>query len=177
MGAGHVTTPCCPERQKATTEEFSLRQPPAIIRQWPVGLWRYLSVPTAREGSEHVRGACSSSVDFLRADWTRSTSLMMGSLNEGVGVGPASIATATAIAALSYFAWWRWSESMRARSFVRGSSSGGNISSLPSPMPALPRWCGFIGGHTFALKEGQVRCVNIAEFIHLPRERCVSMPS
>ena len=63
----------------------------------------------------------------------------------------ANVATALAIAACSYYFWWKWSEANRMRRFVRGSGS------LPSPMPALPRWCGFVGGHTFSLKSGKVR--------------------
>lgn len=58
---------------------------------------------------------------------------------------------ATAAVAASYYVWWRWSEASRRREFVRGSSA------LPSPMPLLPTWFGFFGGHTLRLEEGKVR--------------------
>eukprot|EP00752_Nemacystus_decipiens_P014607 g13007.t1 len=67
------------------------------------------------------------------------------------GVGAAAIGTAIAIALA--FVWWRRSESIRVQNFVRGS--GGQGCSLPSPMPALPRWCGFAGGHTLNMETGK----------------------
>jgi len=67
------------------------------------------------------------------------------------GEEAASIATALGIAVVSYFYWWKWSEARRRQRFKRGSGS------LPSPMPVLPRWCGFVGGHTLLLEAGKVR--------------------
>ncbi|CBN79213.1 cytochrome P450 [Ectocarpus siliculosus] len=55
--------------------------------------------------------------------------------------------------ALSYYWWWRSSEAARVKNFVRSHSSSDG--SLPSPMPALPRWCGFIGGHTLVMQPGE----------------------
>eukprot|EP00903_Cladosiphon_okamuranus_P016174 g14925.t1 len=68
------------------------------------------------------------------------------------GKGAASIAATVAVTVVSYALWWRWSESRRVRNFVRGS--GGN-SQLPSPMPVLPRWWGFLGGHTLLVRSGK----------------------
>lgn len=69
-----------------------------------------------------------------------------------------AFAAAGAAVAASYYVWWRWSEASRRREFVRGSGA------LPSPMPLLPRWFGFVGGHTLCLEEGQV-----GQLTHHPR--------
>ncbi|CAM9660900.1 unnamed protein product [Pylaiella littoralis] len=66
------------------------------------------------------------------------------------GAAAASVATTLAVTVLSYL-WWKRSENARARNFVRG----GPGSTLPSPVPALPRWCGFVGGHTMLIKKGK----------------------
>jgi len=51
---------------------------------------------------------------------------------------------------LTYYMCWRWSESAR---FHRMAKTGraGSPSSLPSPIAVLPRWLGFLGGHTLQL--------------------------
>lgn len=38
-----------------------------------------------------------------------------------------------------------------------GSGDGGDVHSLPSPPPLLPRWLGFIGGHTLQIAREEVR--------------------
>jgi len=57
------------------------------------------------------------------------------------------LATAVALALASYFLWWRWLQRLE---FLRSSSR------LPSPLAALPRWFGFIGGHSLLMKPGKV---------------------
>ena len=108
--------------------------------------------PSPRLSHERGREAALFSPPLFRCI---TTLIAMESLREGIGAAP--VATAVAVTVVSYGVWWRWSESRRVRNFVRGSSSGVNSSILPSPMPALPRWCGFAGGHTLLMKTGKVR--------------------
>ena len=108
--------------------------------------------PSPRSSHERGREAALFPPPLFRCI---TTLIAMESLREGIGAAP--IATAVAVTVVSYGVWWRWSESRRVRNFVRGSSSGVNSSILPSPMPALPRWCGFAGGHTLLMKTGKVR--------------------
>ena len=74
-----------------------------------------------------------------------------------------AIALGTATAAGSYM-WWRWLEFARRKKFVRGSSK------LPSPMPALPNWFGFVGGHTLVFKLGHVSTAAVLVYMD-----CVDM--
>lgn len=59
--------------------------------------------------------------------------------------------TILALIGSQYIMWRSWEES-RARKHVR--VPGGR---LPSPVPALPKWLGFIGGHTLLVKPTGVR--------------------
>ena len=79
------------------------------------------------------------------------------------------VATAIALgtATAAGYLWWRWLESARRRKFVRGSSK------LPSPMPALPNWFGFVGGHTLVFKLGHVSAAVVLVYVHgLRRHEC-----
>lgn len=38
-----------------------------------------------------------------------------------------------------------------------GNGGGDGVPSLPSPAPLLPRWLGFIGGHTLQIAREEVR--------------------
>lgn len=58
------------------------------------------------------------------------------------------------VVALGYV-WWRSSEATRVRKII-GTTSRSSSSCLPSPVPFLPRWCGFIGGHTLNISPPKV---------------------
>ena len=49
--------------------------------------------------------------------------------------------------------WWRSAEAARVRK-TKTSRDGSQI--LPSPVPVLPRWLGFLGGHTLLLNISKV---------------------
>ncbi len=59
-----------------------------------------------------------------------------------------------AVSALTYYVCWRWSEAARVRRMAERGRAG--FSSLPSPVPVLPRWLGLIGGHTLQMKMTKV---------------------
>ena len=48
--------------------------------------------------------------------------------------------------------WWRSTEATRVRKIVR--RDGSQI--LPTPVPVLPRWLGFFGGHTVLINPPKV---------------------
>ena len=48
--------------------------------------------------------------------------------------------------------WWRSAEATRVRKIVR--RDGSQI--LPTPVPFLPRWLGFFGGHTLLIDPPKV---------------------
>ncbi len=75
------------------------------------------------------------------------------------GEDAAKVATALVVAAVGSYYWWKWSEANRRR--YRGRSG-----CLPSPMPALPRWCGFLGGHALLLQSGKVRDPRSSHAVH-----------
>jgi len=58
------------------------------------------------------------------------------------------------VSALTYYMCWRRSEVARARRMAERGRAG--FSSLPSPVPVLPRWLGLIGGHTLQMKMDKV---------------------
>ena len=49
--------------------------------------------------------------------------------------------------------WWRSAEAARVRK-TKTSRDGSQI--LPSPVPVLPRWLGFLGGHTLLINISKV---------------------
>lgn len=51
---------------------------------------------------------------------------------------------------LSYLWWWKWT---RNRKGFRGAGTG---HVLPSPVPALPAWMGYFGGHTLLIRPEKV---------------------
>lgn len=65
----------------------------------------------------------------------------------------AVLATALSLVSLKYFLWRIWVVSSRAR---RKAAGGGSASKLPAPVPVLPAWCGFLGGHSLIMKPSKV---------------------
>ena len=61
----------------------------------------------------------------------------------------AIVATGT----ITYYCYSVLSKSSRARK----ETDGAGMPSLPSPTPVLPRWLGFIGGHTLQIARDEVR--------------------
>ena len=51
--------------------------------------------------------------------------------------------------------WWRSAEAARVRK-TKTKTSGGGSQILPSPVPVLPRWLGFLGGHTLLINISKV---------------------
>ena len=49
--------------------------------------------------------------------------------------------------------WWRSAEAARVR---KTKTSRGGSQVLPSPVPVLPRWLGFLGGHTLLINISKV---------------------
>lgn len=87
------------------------------------------------------------------------------------------MATAAAVlvvlSAVTYYVCWRWSENARVRRMAKkraNSSSGGGPGSaaaeLPSPVPVLPRWLPFIGGHTLQLGTEKVTTTSLLCCLH-----------
>lgn len=68
------------------------------------------------------------------------------------------------VSALTYYVCWRWSEAARVRRMAKRGRAG--FSSLPSPVPLLPRWLGLIGGHTLQIKMNKV--ISRLRFSSLP---------
>eukprot|EP00752_Nemacystus_decipiens_P003174 g2937.t1 len=58
--------------------------------------------------------------------------------------------TLVVLSTLTYYVYWRWCETARARRMARGGRAGS--SSLPSPAAVLPRWIPFLGGHTLQME-------------------------
>lgn len=52
------------------------------------------------------------------------------------------------------FLWWRSAEASRVRKKVRSSDT----KILATPVPVLPRWLGFLGGHTLHANLPKVTC-------------------
>ena len=64
----------------------------------------------------------------------------------------AVLATALVLVSLNYLLWRIWVSS-RAR---RKAAGGGCVGRLPAPVPVLPAWCGFLGGHSLIMKPSKV---------------------
>lgn len=70
-----------------------------------------------------------------------------------LGANVATVALAV-VSIVTYYLCWRWSETSRLRRMAKGRLLGS--STLPSPIPLLPRWIPFIGGHTLQMKRREV---------------------
>lgn len=70
----------------------------------------------------------------------------------------------------TYYVCWRWSEFARVRRMAKSGRAGS--SSLPSPVPVLPRWLPFAGGHTLQLESEKVWCVRLG-FVFAPSACCL----
>lgn len=64
------------------------------------------------------------------------------------------IGASTGVLAVTILAYTSWKslESARVRQIVRNDAGG----TLPMPAPLLPKWCGFVGGHTLLIKPSKV---------------------
>ncbi|CAN0057062.1 unnamed protein product [Scytosiphon promiscuus] len=64
----------------------------------------------------------------------------------------ANMATLTlaVVSTLTYYVCWRWSEIARVRRMAKAGRAGS--STLPSPVPLLPRWIPMIGGHSLQME-------------------------
>ncbi|CAN0228567.1 unnamed protein product [Pylaiella littoralis] len=70
-----------------------------------------------------------------------------------LGANVATLVLAT-VSTATYYVCWRWSESARVRRMTKSGRAGS--SSLPSPVPVLPRWLPFVGGHTLQMKSDKL---------------------
>lgn len=62
--------------------------------------------------------------------------------------------TTLSLITLNYVAWRIW-VSARARRH-KAAGRGGSARSLPAPVPVLPAWCGFLGGHSLIIQPSKV---------------------
>lgn len=69
------------------------------------------------------------------------------------GANVATLALAV-VSTLTYYVCWRWSEIARVRRMAKVGRAGSPA--LPSPVPVLPRWIPFIGGHSLQLETEKV---------------------
>lgn len=76
----------------------------------------------------------------------------------------AVLGTALALVSLSYLLWRIWVSS-RARRKAAGGRSAAR--SLPAPVPVLPAWCGFLGGHSLIIKPSKVLIIFLVYFVRV----------
>ncbi|CAM9435860.1 unnamed protein product [Hapterophycus canaliculatus] len=67
-----------------------------------------------------------------------------------LGTHAATGLTLAAVSVMIYYLCWRRSESLQVRRLAKRRRAGS--STLPSPVPLLPRWIPFIGGHTLQME-------------------------
>lgn len=58
------------------------------------------------------------------------------------------------VSGLTWYVCSRWSKAVRVRRAAESGRAGS--SSLPSPVPVLPTWLGFLGGHTLQMETEKV---------------------